>query len=51
MSAIGSLLLGAALGNAIQFVGAQQVTSANALVTLGIGLIGAVTMSIGLLQD
>ena len=51
MNAVGSLLIGAALGNAIQFVGAQQVTSVNALATLGVGLVGAVMMSTGLLQD
>ena len=51
IGSFGSLLLGAAVGNALQIVGTQQIASETALLTFGVGAFGTALTVLGLVRE
>jgi hypothetical protein len=51
IGSLGSLLFGAALGNALQFAGAPQIAAESALLTFGLGAVGAAMTMLGFVWD
>jgi hypothetical protein len=51
IGSVGSLLLGAALGNALQIAGQAQTTPESALLTFGVGAVGAAMTVFGFVRD